>query len=286
VIFLYRCLGRLPFALLYPLAWLVYLFLYYVAGYRKGVVMDNLAHAFPDRNETEITLLAKNFYRRFAQVALEITRARYMHEEDFRRRVEVLNPDLLVDASEGLTRTVIVLTIHQGNWEWMLHGLSATLGVPLDPIYKPLHSPAADRFMREVRSRFGARPLPLKMAPRDILRNRHRFRLLAIVADQSPIRRERSHWTRFLNRDTAFYPGAEALARSAGCPVIFAQCRRLGQGHYRIALHPLGEPPYALPQGELTERYVRMAERAIREEPESWLWSNRRWKRRRDDEPG
>lgn len=282
--FFLRCLGHLPLGLLYPVAWLVYLFIFYVSGYRKAVVLDNLAHAFPEQSETEITLLAKKFYRQFAEVALEMARARYMSQEAFQRRVEVMNPDLLIDSSQGLSRTVIILTIHQGNWEWMLHGMSATLGVPLDPVYKPLHSRAADRFMREVRGRFGARPLPMKMAPRDILRRRREFRLIAMVADQSPIRRERSYWTHFLNREAAFYLGAEAMARSAACPVIFAQCRRVRRGHYQIELHPLGEPPYTSQEGNLTERYVRMAEQAIREQPESWLWSNRRWKRRREED--
>ena len=75
--FLYRFLGRLPFPLLYPLAWLTYLLLYYVAGYRKAVVKENLAGAFPDQSEREVTVLAKKFYRQFAQVGLEIARARY-----------------------------------------------------------------------------------------------------------------------------------------------------------------------------------------------------------------
>ena len=113
--FLYRGLGRLPLVFLYPVAWVVYLLLYYVAGYRKAVVRDNLAQAFPGQSAKEITVLAKKFYRQFAQVALEITRARYMSAEEFQRRVEVLNPELLIDRSEGLSRTVIVLTIHQGN---------------------------------------------------------------------------------------------------------------------------------------------------------------------------
>jgi KDO2-lipid IV(A) lauroyltransferase len=218
--FLYRFLGHLPLSLLYPLARLVHLFLYYVSGYRKAVVLDNLANAFPQKSEKEITLLAKNFYRQFAEVALEITRTRYMREEAFRQRVKVLNPELLTNCSRGLNRSVIILTIHQGNWEWMLHGLSAAVGVPIDPIYKPLHSRAADRFMREVRGRFGAQPLPLKEAPRDILRRRREFRLLAMVADQSTIRRERSYWTPFLHREAAFHLGPEAIARSVGCPVI------------------------------------------------------------------
>ena len=279
----YRCLGRLPLALLYPVAWLTYIFIYYVSGYRKAVARENLTNAFPERSETEITVLLKKFYRGLCQTALEITRARYMSREAFLRRIEVLNPDLLADCSEGMTRTVIILTIHQGNWEWMLHGVSANLGVSLDPVYKPLHSPTADRFMREVRARFGARPIPMKAAPRDILGNRKQFRLVAMVADQSPIRGERSLWTTFLGREAAFYQGAEAMARSLGCAVVFAQCRRLRRGHYQVEFHKLGEPPYSSPEGELTLRYVEMAERAIRAQPESWLWSNRRWKRQRDE---
>jgi KDO2-lipid IV(A) lauroyltransferase len=284
--FMYRCLGRLPLSLLYPVAWCVYLFFYYVSGYRKAVVTENLANAFPDKSATEITFLAKKFYRRLAQTAVEIARARYMPRDAFRQRVQVVNPQLLVECSEEMTRTVIILTIHQGNWEWMLHGVSTELGMPLDPVYKPLHSPTADRFMREVRARFGARPVPMKMAPRDILGNRNRFRLVAMVADQSPIRGERSYWTTFLGREAAFYQGAEGIARALGSAVVFAQCRRLRRGHYQVRFHKLGEPPYQSPEGELTERYVRIAERAIREEPESWLWSNRRWKRQRDGGPG
>jgi KDO2-lipid IV(A) lauroyltransferase len=281
--FLYRFLGRLPFPLLYPLAWLTYLLLYYVAGYRKAVVKENLAGAFPDQSEREVTVLAKKFYRQFAQVGLEIARARYMDETDFRERVEILNPELIAECSGGMRQSVIILTIHPGNWEWMLHGLATTLGVPLDPVYKPLHSPAADRFMREVRSRFGSRPVAISEATRDILRRRREFRLLVMVADQSPVRRERSYWTRFMHRDAAFYLGAETIARTTGFPVLFAQCRRLRRGHYQMELHKLGEAPYDGEAHSLTESYVRMAERAIREEPESWLWSNRRWKRQRQE---
>jgi KDO2-lipid IV(A) lauroyltransferase len=206
-----------------------------------------------------------------------------MDETDFRERVEILNPELIAECSGGMRQSVIILTIHQGNWEWMLHGLATTLGVPLDPVYKPLHSPAADRFMREVRSRFGSRPVAISEATRDILRRRREFRLLVMVADQSPVRRERSYWTRFMHRDAAFYLGAETIARTTGFPVLFAQCRRLRRGHYQMELHKLGEAPYDGEAHSLTESYVRIAERAIREEPESWLWSNRRWKRQRQE---
>lgn len=278
---LYRLISLLPFPVLYAAAWLAYLVVYYVAGYRKAVVRDNLAHAFPDKSAKEITVLAKKFYRRFAQVALEIVKARRMTPDDFRRRVRLRNPELLEARSEGHSRSVIVLTIHQGNWEWMLHGATTALGIPIDPVYKPLHDKVTDKLVFDIRSQFGSRPLSMAESTRDILRRRKEFRVFVMVADQSPVRRERSYWTTFMNREAAFYLGAESLAQLTGFPVLFAECHRMRTGYYEIEFHDLARPPYDKGSHAIVDAYVAAAEASIRREPESWLWSNRRWKRDR-----
>lgn len=280
----YRLLSWLPFSLLYPLAWLGYLLLYYVAGYRKAVVRQNLALAFPDQSEREITVLVKKFYRQLAQVALEIIKTRRMQAADFRQRVTLLNGEMLRQYSNNFQDSVIVLTIHQGNWEWMLHGVTVGLGIPIDPVYKPLHNENLNRLMLEMRSQFGSRPLAMDQATRDILRRRREFRVFVMVADQAPISRERSYWTRFMNRDAAFYLGTEVIAKVSGFPVLFAQCRRRSRGHYEVEFKEVARPPYDKNGHAIIDNYVRLAEQAIRGEPESWLWSNRRWKRDRAKE--
>jgi len=63
-----------------------------VAGYRKAVVRENLQRAFPDKSATEVTVLAKKFYRQLAQVALEIVKARRMTQAQFRQRVNARKP--------------------------------------------------------------------------------------------------------------------------------------------------------------------------------------------------
>ena len=282
----YRLLSCLPLPLLYPLGWPCYLLLYHVAGYRKATVRQNLRQAFPEQSEKEITVLAKKFYRQLVDVALEIVRTRRMSAAELRRRVTVSNGELLQRYTGDARQPVIVLTIHQGNWEWMLHGVSLALDVPIDPVYKPLHNPAMDRLMLEIRSRFGARPIPMASAPRDILRRRREFRLFVMVADQAPIRRERSYWTTFLNAEAAFYEGPEAIARLTGYPVLFARCRRRARGYYEVTFEEVARPPYPKDAHPVLDKYVRLAEQAIREEPQSWLWSNRRWKRERRREGG
>lgn len=281
----YRLLGWLPFPLIYGAAWLAYLAIYYVAGYRRDVVRENLKRAFADSNERELTLLAKKFYRQLTQVALEIAKARRMQRADFLTRATVLNPELLRQCSNDFRDSVIVLTIHQGNWEWMLHGTTAALGVPMDPVYKRLHNENADSLAYEIRSRYGSRPVAVEEATTDILRRRREPRLLVLVADQAPARHEDSYWTTFLNQHTAFHTGAARLATLTGFPVVFAQCRRHRPGYYEIEFHALASPPYDAGTHDIIERYARLAERAIREEPESWLWSHRRWRRRPAEPP-
>lgn len=277
-----RLMARLPLPALYLLSVFAYALLYHVFRYRRGVVDDNLARAFPQWSKARRQQLARRFYRQLADNGAEIVRARHMPHDEFARRVQVSNVQLLRELSDDCRRPLIIVTIHQGNWEWLSHATSAALGMPLDPVYKPLHQDGVDRFMRELRSRFGARPVPVKAAARHLLRHKNECRLLTLVADQAPIRVERTLWTQFLGQDTAFNPGAETLARLVDCPVVFARCQRLRRGHYQLEFQPLAMPPYAaIPQGDITRDYARLAEAAIRAEPESWLWSNRRWKRQR-----
>lgn len=277
----YRWVSYLPFPLLYGAAWIGYLLLYHVFRYRREVVRNNLRRAFPGNSDSETAALARAFYRQLARVALEILKARRMRREDFLERARVINPELLARHSKDFTQSVIVLTIHQGNWEWMLHGAVAALDVPIDPVYKPLHNKAVDKLIFDIRSQFGSRPLSMDIATRDILRRRREFRIFVMVADQAPIRSERGYWTTFMNQEANFYLGAETIAKMTGFPLLFAQCHRRKPGYYEIEFHELGQPPYDRESHELTDRYVAMAERAIRDDPASWLWSNRRWKRDR-----
>jgi len=282
--FFYRVLSWLPFPVLYAAAWVAYLLLYYVAAYRKEVVRNNLSMAFPDKSEREITVLGKKFYKQLTQTAFEIVKARRMSKDDFRERVKLVNPELVAQYSNQFKDSVIISGIHQGNWEWMLNGAVSTLNVPMDPVFKPLHDKTTDKLIFDIRSQFGSRPLPMAESGRDILRRRKEFRLFVMLADQSPTRHERGLWTTFMNGEAAFYLGTESIAKMTKFPVLFAQCRRLKRGYYEIEFIEIAKPPYDKTSHEITERFVALAEMAIRSQPESWLWTNRRWKRDRQAE--
>ena len=100
-----------------------------------------------------------------------------------------------------------------------------------------------------------------------------------MIADQTPKRNERKHWTRFLGRETAFYVGADQIARYLDAPVVYVAMKRVRRGFYSVRLDVLAEPPYdARGREEIMERFARRAEQACLESPADFLWLQKRWK--------
>jgi KDO2-lipid IV(A) lauroyltransferase len=275
---LLRLLAKIPTPALYPLGWLFYQLVYRVARYRRRTVRENLRHAFPDRSTAERARIERDSYRHLANLFLEIIRGTAMAQSEFSRRVSFRNLELLYEVTDGLKRQAIVLLIHQGNWEWMLHGAMAQLPVSVDPVYKPLHSEFWNDYMLAARSRFGAQPMALADVGRSVIRRRREQRVIVMLADQAGPAHE-GYWTDFLGRPASFYRGAEKLAQSLKLPLLFAQCRRKRPGYYEIELHALSLPPHEVSGDGLLEAYVRRAETVIAEQPATYLWTNRRWKK-------
>jgi Kdo2-lipid IVA lauroyltransferase/acyltransferase len=275
-----RLLARLPLAAMYGLAsvfgWLTFRFF----PYRKHVVHENLAKAFPAFGEPELREVMRRYYLGFAQMLMEIIKSVGMPADELRRRVRILN----LEAPRALLargQSVLLVAAHQCNWEWMLLALSIELGYPLDAAYKPLVNDWAEREMKKVRTRFGSRLVPAKDLLPDILKRRSVVRAVAMVADQEPTTSEHKYWTHFLGRDTAFYMGPEEIARVTRFPVFFIAMRRIARGYYEMEFQPLAAGGEVGPSGALTERYARLVEQQIHAAPPDWPWSHKRWKLKR-----
>jgi len=112
----------------------------------------------------------------------------------------------------------------------------------------------------------------------DHLRRRDVVHALAMNADQTPAANERHQWTRFLGLDTAFYVGAEQIARATRLPIFYASMRRVRRGYYEVEFTPLWDGRERTEPGELTERYARACEADVLARPADWLWTYRRWR--------
>src|SRR5579862_7770957 len=272
-----RALASLPWAVQYLLAALLFVLLRYVLRYRVGVARANLQSCFRECSRREIARLLRAHYWQLGQVAVESLKAATLPAEELIARVTLINREaLLREFSAG--RSVLLLGAHQCNWEWSLHGVALQLPVLMEAAYKPLHSTAADRQLRLLRTRFGARLLMAKKLLRESMRNRHQVRAVALIADQVPASSEGRHWLTFLGRDTAFYPGPGEIARLTGYAAFFAAMRRIGRGRYEIDLQPISTADERLDPALFTERYARLLEALINANRADWTWTHRRWK--------
>lgn len=272
-----KFLSRVPLRALYAFAGFLYVLAYYVVRHRHKVIEEQLAKVFPDMGEAQRAAIHKRYLRNFCDVLMEVLKSLSMSAADMTARVRILN---LGAAQEHLDagKSVMLVTSHLCNWEWLLHGTVLQLGYPMDAAYKPLHDPWAERLMLGVRSRFGARLIPAKDLLADFLRRRGVVRALAMNADQAPVSTDKRYWTQFLGQDTAFYIGAEQIARAARLPLLYLGMRRVRRGYYEVEVQRLWDGREALEPNGITERYARACEADVLKSPADWLWSYRRWR--------
>lgn len=275
---LFTLLSWMPLPVLYPVGDALFLLAYYVLRWRRGLAAANLARSFPEKGAAERAAILKQSYRNLGDVFAETLWSCGATPEEMRRRVTVENAEL-ISGEIRAGRSVLLMTAHYGNWEWQVLAGNAVLEQPMFPVYKPQRVATIDRFLREARARFGGMPIPHKTLTRELIRRRSEAHVYAMVADQSPTIDEPKHWTRFLNQDTAFFVGADAIARILKAPVAFVEMQRVSRGRYRMRLSMLSRPPYDRAGGtQVVERYARALENEIRESPADWLWIHRRWK--------
>ncbi|MBD2755530.1 lysophospholipid acyltransferase family protein [Spirosoma validum] len=280
----FRFLSRLPLSILYGISNVLYFLLLYVIRYRRQVIDENLRLSFPEKSLAERHRITRNFYRNLADLFVEIIKLPALSPEEIQKRVRFVNLDLIRSNIQA-GQTIIGMTSHQGNWEW-LPGSLVLNGVPVDSIYKPLTNEFFDRLMRDVRSSFGAIPTAMNTLPRQMVARKDIPRMIGLMSDQVPDVPEQAYWTDFLHRDSPFYPGAERLARSRNFPVFYLDTVRVRRGYYEITIRTVAEPPYTdLPLGTIMERYRDMIETTIRNNPSDWLWSHKRWKHWRGKYP-
>ena len=272
-----RWFAAIPLSTLYGFASLLALLADRVFPYRRHVVEHNLRLAFPDFDDATLRRVITDYYRGFADMLVEIIKSAALSRDELAERVRITNLELVHELLAA-GKPVLCLAAHQCNWEWMLLSFSAQSNYPLDAAYKPLVDSWAEREMHKIRTRFGARLVPADSLLADLIQRRNVPRVIALVADQEPVTSERRHWLRFLNRDTAFFLGAEEIVRTTRYAALFIELRRVARGRYEMTLQPLAAAGERLEKGEFTERYARLVEAQIRRSPPDWPWSHKRWK--------
>lgn len=274
--------AHLPLRVMYVLADIAFVLVYYVARYRRRVVDDNLAQCFPDMDQKARAAIRRQFYRNFCDTFAEAVKLLHISDKEICQRMQFENT-ALIDELLSQGKSVAVYFSHCGNWEW---APSVTLhtthhqGVEYCQVYRPLRNHAFDALMLRIRSRFGSLSFAKATVFRDLvhLKRDNVLTVTGFMSDQKPSHNDPTVVTMFLNRPTAFISGTETLARRMGLAAIYWDMEKTARGHYRITCRLLDDGTHAGEPGTLTRNYAAMLQDTITRNPAIWLWTHKRWK--------
>ena len=282
VYYLIRLAGLLPLRVLYLFSTLLYYIAFYIVGYRKKVVFDNLANSFPDKSPREIRSVAKGFYRHLCDLIVELIYQSGMTEDEINRRVRYNNFEIIQSYYDQGKHVAAVLG-HCSNWEWLC-GFPLKTSYKCITIYRPLKNMVFERLFLKLRSRFDAKLVPMKMSIRKIYEYNAKGKptITAFIADQAPPLEKSLLWMDFLNQDTPVYTGMERIAKKMNMAVVYLKMKKIKRGYYEFDFIPVCDNAAGEEDFNMTKTHVSLLEQHIREQPEYWLWSHRRWKVKRE----
>jgi|WetSurMetagenome_2_1015567.scaffolds.fasta_scaffold275826_2 Kdo2-lipid IVA lauroyltransferase/acyltransferase len=261
---------------------LFFLFIYYIARYRRKVVYENLKNSFPEKSQDEISRIARKFYHNFCDSLIETLYFDRISENEIKKRLTILNKELIESLMAG-GRNIILAMGHYNNWEW---NCSWPLHSPVKGyvIYKRLTNKSFDLFYYNMRSRFGLTPLERADCYRQLIADSQNgvLSISAFLMDQTPRKHEIQYWTTFLNQETPVLTGTEKVARKIDAAVLFCHIRKIKRGYNTLEFSVIEEHARDAKPFEITEKATQKIEGIIRECPELWLWSHKRWKHKRE----
>ena len=266
--------------LIYVLSNGIAFLLNHVFQYRRKVVETNLRNSFPDKSIAEIKAIRNGFYKNLSDIILEGIKGLSMSKSALEKRFQYLNVDIVNEAFEN-GKSAIVMASHIANWEWGVLSFNFWTKGQVVGVYKPLNNKSVDAYYNNKRKKFGLQLTSMAQTGRTIIKRKNEPTVFVFIADQTPSDVQNAHWFDFLNQDTPFLHGVDKIARKTGYAIFNTDIKRVGRGKYEVTFKKLVDAPDALSETEVTQLYVEELEQIINDRPESWLWSHRRWKRKR-----
>ncbi len=304
MIALLNLFSRLPFSVLHRVSDGIFLVLYSGLRYRRKVVRENLALAFPEKSEIERARIERLFYRNFADTLIETLKAFTMSEEELRSRIRFVSGDLARDLWQKQVN-IAGISSHLANWEFLAQSLALDFEHLCYGVYKPLSSKRMNEAIVTSRERFGMKLVPMMRVRRALKEHQGRPYLLGLLSDQAPHDYEKAFEVVFLGQKTFVVPGPGILTVQLGLTPIWGWMRRIGRSQFEWGAEVLSTEP---PEGGFSEsdreqieriarvhrisadqagralaliqRYSERLEAQIKMAPQDWLWSHRRWKSR------
>ncbi|MGZ4079476.1 MAG: lysophospholipid acyltransferase family protein, partial [Bacteroidia bacterium] len=269
-------ISLLPFPLLYGVSNFLYFMIFFVFGYRKKVVIGNIARSFPEKTEKEHMEICKKFYRHFCDLVVESLKTFTISEKQVLKHVRCKNPEV-INKYYDQKRSVLIAGGHFNNWEIFAVAVDALIKHDAIGIYTPLSNKYFDEKMRRTRSKYGLNMISAKKVKYYFDKHINDLTATIFAIDQSPSNPNSCYWTTFLNQETGVLFGTEKFAKDYNYVVVYGRINKEKRGYYSFEFFDVTDRPQETKHGEITETVTRLLEKDIIANPQYWLWTHKRW---------
>lgn len=268
----------LPFKVLYFISDGIYLLIYYIVGYRKKVVFENIRIVFPNKTKAEITTIAKAFYHHFTDILMEMLKSFSITEKEINEHYKYSNIEVLNELYKD-GKSAILIGAHYANWEWILNLCSFT---PYKPVatYTKINNPYFEKAMLKSRGKFGVLLRQTSQTISEIEYNQKNNiqALYGLLSDQSPRLKRTFYWNDFFGVKVPIHTGSEMLAKKYDMNVVFMNTKKVKRGYYETSFTLLTNNAKKYKDYDLTDEFLEMVEKQVRNQPEYYFWTHKRFK--------
>ncbi len=256
-------------------------FVWQVARFRRGVIVENLTAAFGhEKDDAWILDTAAEFYRNLGMTLLEFLASGHRSSRDLLDNIVIEGQEHIEElVAQG--RGALMMSGHFGNFELMLPRAAAE-GYGVYGIVKPQSNKLIDKFHNSIRAREGVGIIHTGGSFPRIFDTLRRGEFVGLLGDQDAGRK--GQFVEFMGRPASVNRGPATLAVKAGCPILVAFVYRQPDHSHVMKLEPLIEIDPAWDNEtairRLTEIHTAKLAEAVREAPAMYYWLHRRWKTR------
>ena len=251
----------------------------------RRIACGHLRLSFPDWPEHKVHRIARKSMYNMLYLGLEILLTpRLITPGRWRRHVRPVN------LGEGIRFVLkgehgaILLTGHFGNFEVVGYTM-ATLGFPTVAVARPLDNSYVWDYMVGLMESTGQKFLYKRGAMQTVGGVLGEHGSLSVVADQDAGRK--GMFVDFFGRPASTYKSIALLAMRHEVPIIIGYGKRLSDAfEFEMGVSRIIYPQEWAEADDkprwITQEFTRALEDIVREAPEQYLWTHRRWKHRPD----
>ncbi len=278
-------ISKLPWPLFYAFSTSIFVLVYYILGYRKKTVTQNLQLVFPDKSMKEIRKIRSAFYKHMCDMFLEMIKSISISDEEMKQRFKVTNIEKLHELeTEG--KNIIVLMAHYASYEWSTT-VDILTGFQAVGVYKKIKNQYFDQLVHKIRARFGSRLVANRDAMKVITEDQTKqgLYMYGLISDQTPSLQKASYWTDFMGVKVPAFMGGEVLSKRLDLNVYYLQVEKVKRGHYEATFITITEDAANCDDYSIIKKYLRLLEKQIHNKPQYYLWTHKRWKHRNATPP-